>query len=123
MVQCWTGAGQIVNMRPRHTNRENLMPTSDNRTRNLKAKLKRLDKLARATAQLSVEIFGDLVAAGSIPVPPKPKKPARVMLTAGSIPVPPKPKFETLALIADGALTIGQGLEDLAADQMEDSPQ
>ena len=99
------------------------MPTSDNRTRNLKAKLKRLDKLARATAQLSVEIFGDLVAAGSIPVPPKPKKPARVMLMAGSIPMPPKPKFETLALIADGALTIGQGLEDLAADQMEDSPQ
>jgi len=99
------------------------MPNPDNRNRHLKAKLKKLDKLARATAQLSVEIFGDLVSATSIPKPPKPKKPAKVMLMATSIPVPPKPKFETLALIADGALTIGQGLEDLAADQAEASEQ
>jgi hypothetical protein len=99
------------------------MPRPDNYPRNLGAKLKKLDKLARATAELSVEIFGDLVSMGSIPVPPKPKKPAKVMLMATSIPVPPKPKFETLALIADGALTIGQGLEDLAADQVEASEQ
>ena len=96
------------------------MPSPEKRSPSLKAKLKKLDKLARETAKLSVEIFGDLVAGNSIPVPPKPKKPAQIMLmSASSIPVPPKPKFETLALIADGALTIGQGLEDLEADQTE----
>ena len=86
--------------------------------------MKKLDKLARATAKLSVEIFGDLVTGSSIPVPPKPKKPGgMVVFSASSIPVPPKPKFETLALIADGALTIGQGLEDLESDQSEESEQ
>jgi len=96
------------------------MPSPDKRNRHLKAKLKKLDKLARATAQLSVEVFGDLISASSVPKPPKPKKPAKFMLMASSVPVPPKPKFETLALISDGALTIGQGLEDLEADLMEE---
>lgn len=96
---------------------------SDNRNRHLKAKLKKLDKLVRATAQLSVEVFGDLVSASSVPKPPKPKKNAKVMLMASAQPVPPKPKFETLALISDGALTIGMGLEDLEADLMEQSEQ
>jgi hypothetical protein len=89
------------------------------RSKSLKAKLKKLDKLARATAKLSVEVFGDLITGNSNPVPPKPKNPGPMLLAASSNPVPPKPKFETLALIADGALTIGQGLEDLEAEQTE----
>ena len=97
------------------------MPSPDQSSRSLKAKLKKLDKLARATAKLSVEIFGDLVMSSN-PVPPKPKK-GQMLLAASSNPVPPKPKFETLALIADGALTIGQGLEDLESDQSEESEQ
>jgi hypothetical protein len=96
------------------------MPKPDKRSPSLKAKLKKLDKLARETAKLAVEVFGDLIAGNSIPVPPKPKKPGgMVVYSASSIPVPPKPKLETLALIADGAMAIGEGLEDLEAEQSE----
>jgi hypothetical protein len=96
------------------------MPSPDKRAPSLKARLKKLDKLARETAKLAVEIFGELVTGNSNPVPPKPKKPAGMIVMASSNPVPPKPKLETLALIADGAMAIGQGLEDLESEQSEE---
>jgi len=92
---------------PRPAKRSNKEP--------IKAKLKRLEKLARATARLSTEVFRDLVSASSVPVPPKPKKRSRdagtVMMS--SVPTPPKPKFEALADLAYGAGVIEQGAQDL----------
>jgi len=81
----------------------------------INAKLKRLAALARATARLSAEVFGDLVSMSSVPVPPKPKKGARgkTMLMMSSVPTPPKPKFEALADLAYGAGVIEQGAEAL----------
>lgn len=76
------------------------------------AKLKRLERLARATAKLSLEVFGDYIKAHSIPVPPKPKKLRAV--AKGSIPVPPKPKLEALADLAHGALTIEESADSLS---------
>lgn len=75
------------------------------------AKLKRLERLARATAALSLQVFGDIIKGHSIPVPPKPKKLNAV--AKGSIPVPPKPKLEALADLAHGALTIEESADAL----------
>ena len=75
-------------------------------------KLKRLEKLARATSRLSAEVFRDLVSANSVPVPPKPKK--GMFLASSSVPVPPKPKFEALADLAYGAGVIEEGASALA---------
>jgi hypothetical protein len=92
---------------PRPSKRSNKEP--------INAKLRRLQKLARATARLSAEVFRDLVSASSVPVPPKPKKSAggKMMLMTSSVPTPPKPKFEALADLAYGAGVIEQGAEDL----------
>jgi len=81
----------------------------------INAKLKRLEALARATARLSAEVFGDLVSMSSVPVPPKPKKSTRggSMVMMSSVPTPPKPKFEALADLAYGAGVIEQGAEAL----------
>jgi hypothetical protein len=76
------------------------------------SKLKRLDRLARATAKLSLEVFGDIIKGHSIPVPPKPKKYAALAMS--SIPVPPKPKLEALAELAHGALTIEESADALS---------
>jgi hypothetical protein len=76
------------------------------------AKLKRLERLARATAKLSLEVFGDYIRGKSIPVPPKPKRGKAV--AKGSIPVPPKPKLEALADLAHGALTIEESADSLS---------
>jgi hypothetical protein len=95
---------------PRPAKRSNKEP--------IKAKLKRLENLARATARLSAEVFRDLVSASSVPVPPKPKKSGQRDTTVmmGSVPVPPKPKFEALADLAYGAGVIEQGAEALGDD-------
>lgn len=57
-------------------------------------KLKRLERLARATAKLSLEVFGDYIR--------------------HSNPVPPKPKLEALADLAHGALTIEESADSLS---------
>jgi hypothetical protein len=85
----------------------------DKSSPNVQAKIRRLKKLARETAELSLEIFEDVIKAHSVPVPPKPKKRAGTMLMASSVPIPPKPKFESLADIAHGALTIEESLPGL----------
>jgi len=95
------------------------MSRPDKPNRHLLAKLKKLDKLARATAKLSVEIFGDTISATSVPPTPKPKKPYDVMQMASSVPPTPKPKLESLALIAEGALSIGQGVEEILTQDSE----
>lgn len=72
-------------------------------SKSLQAKLKKLEKLARETAKLSIEVFEEIITAHSVPVPPKPKMKALAM---HSIPVPPKPKLEALGDLAYGAGTI-----------------
>ena len=95
---------------PRPAKRSNKEP--------IRAKLRRLQNLARATARLSAEVFRDLVSASSVPVPPKPKKSANgnTMVMRSSVPTPPKPKFEALADLAYGAGVIEQGAEALGDD-------
>jgi len=78
----------------------------------IQAKLRKLKKLARETAELAAEIFGDIVSASSNPKPPKPKKGTAMFLLASN-PVPPKPKLEALADIAHGSLTIEESLPAL----------
>jgi hypothetical protein len=74
-------------------------------SKSVQAKLKRLEKLARETAKLSIEVFEDIILehAGSGSGSPKPKRAAVAM---HSIPVPPKPKIEALGDLAYGAGTI-----------------
>jgi len=85
-----------------------------NKKESVNAKLKRLEKLARATAKLAAEVFKDLVTGHSVPVPPKPKKMAFAMMS--SVPVPPKPKFEALAELAYGAGVIEEGAAALGEE-------
>lgn len=77
------------------------------------AKLIKLHKLSLQTAKLAVEVFGDVIAGHTVPQPPKPKKSGGIAVFASSVPQPPKPKLESLELIAEGALSIGQGVEEL----------
>lgn len=85
----------------------------------LKAKIRRLKKLARATAELSLEVFGDIVNRNPGGPSPKPKRRGGTVLLASSAPVPnpPKPKFESLADIAHGALTIEESLPGLDPEE------
>jgi len=82
------------------------MASSYKYSKSVQAKLKRLEKLARETAKLSVEVFEEIILAHSVPKPPKPKKRSALEVEVDSIPVPPKPKLEALADLAYGAGTI-----------------
>jgi hypothetical protein len=84
------------------------------RKESVQSKLKRLEKLARATSRLSLEVFRDIITGYSVPVPPKPKKKAGRTMMMSSVPVPPKPKFEALADIAYGAGVIEDSATALA---------
>jgi hypothetical protein len=72
-------------------------------SKSLQAKLKRLEKLARETQKLSIEVFEEIITEHSDPGSSKARRQAMAM---HSIPVPPKPKLEALADIAYGAGTI-----------------
>ena len=87
---------------------------------NVQAKLKRLQKLARETAELSLEIFGDIIKRRPHPAPPRPKSGSGMVMmavTTASDPIPPKPKLEALADIAHGALTIEESLPALDPEE------
>ena len=76
-------------------------------SKSVQAKLKRLEKLARETKKLSIEVFEDIIlehsSSGSGSASPKMKRAAVAM---HSIPIPPKPKIEALGDLAYGAGTI-----------------
>jgi hypothetical protein len=102
--------------------KETDMPRPDKSSRgDLKAKLARLKKLARATAELSIEVLGDIINGNSVPVPPKPKKAEKAekieMVTMSSVPQPPKPKLEAIVDVAHGARTIEESLPALDPEE------
>jgi len=95
------------------------MPRPAKSSKSVQAKIRELQKLARATAKLSAEVFGDIVSRRRHPAPPKPKSGgvALMAITTASDPVPPHPKLVALAELAHGALTIEEALPGLDPEE------